>query len=44
MDFWVSEMHTNNVKISIRVEQQLLVHRVNSKGLIFLKHRNLEKC
>lgn len=23
MDFWVSEMHTNNVKISIRVEQQL---------------------
>ena len=23
MDFWVSEMHTNNVKISIRAERQL---------------------
>ncbi len=23
MDFWFSEMHTNNVKMSIRVEKQL---------------------
>lgn len=44
MEIWFSENHTDDVKLSIRVDHSSTVSKVIIRGLMCLILRNLAEC
>ena len=42
MEFWFSELHTGNVKLSVRIRKQLFSEKANIRGSMCLTPRSLE--
>ena len=42
MEFWFSELHTGNVKLSVRIENSFFPEKANIRGSMCLTPRSLE--